>query len=272
MLTAKQVNAYVEELIGMAGLDLNPQAIKMIEDETDVPASAIRPRRDLGEHMALCQGMAMTKRNGKTVYMTKEDHWCWNPIVGLGHVRCEPGMESFEEICKVIGIQDMDAARDFFAAFPKLEPEKYAGTLMGPAQSCDFVPDVILFNCSNNFQLRFFIWGIKTQTGKMLDNPFDAIDSCIHTIVEPMQTGQYRIAIPDPGDQERAMAQKDEIILAVPICRLEELVTGCRIIHGMGMGPRGMKLEIKFDFARPPFYNKLFSLWGLDQGEDWQHD
>ncbi|MBQ8026399.1 MAG: DUF169 domain-containing protein, partial [Oscillospiraceae bacterium] len=139
MLTAKQVNAYVEELIGMAGLDLNPQAIKMIEDETDVPASAIRPRRDLGEHMALCQGMAMTKRNGKTVYMTKEDHWCWNPIVGLGHVRCEPGMESFEEICKVIGIQDMDAARDFFAAFPKLEPEKYAGTLMGPAQSCDFV-------------------------------------------------------------------------------------------------------------------------------------
>ena len=101
MLTAKQVNAYVEELIGMAGLDLNPQAIKMIEDETDVPASAIRPRRDLGEHMALCQGMAMTKRNGKTVYMTKEDHWCWNPIVGLGHVRCEPGMESFEGIWSI---------------------------------------------------------------------------------------------------------------------------------------------------------------------------
>ncbi|MBQ8975221.1 MAG: DUF169 domain-containing protein [Oscillospiraceae bacterium] len=271
MLTAKEVNSLVKEIMEMASLDLNPQAIKMIEDESSVPEGAVWPRRDLGKHIALCQGMAMTKREGKTVYMTKHDHWCWNPIVGLGHVKCEPGMDSFEEICRNLGIADPEAAREFFAAFPKLEHNKYKGTLMAPAQSCDFVPDVILFNCSNNFQLRFFIWGIKSQTGKMLDNPFDAIDSCIHTIVEPMQTGEYRIAIPDPGDQERALAQKDEIILAVPIERLEELVRGCKMIDGIGAGYHGMKPEMLFDFPRPPFYNRLYEIWGLDQGEIWQH-
>ena len=85
-----------------------------------------------------------------------------------------------------------------------------------------------------------------------------------------MQDNQYRITIPDPGDQERALAGKNEIILSVPFGRLDELMTGTKAITSRGVGYKGMKLEMKYDFARPPFYNTLYKIWGLDQGEDWE--
>ena len=36
-------------------------------------------------------------------------------------------------------------------------------------------------------------------------------------------------------------------------------------------GYKGYKLEMKYDFARPPFYNTLYEMWGLDTGKDWDH-
>ena len=265
------MNSQVQDIMNALVLTLNPQAIKMVEKEEDVPENAIRPIKEYGEHMALCQALALTKRDKKTIFFTKEDHWCWNPLIGLGHVPCEPGTESFETVAKFLGIKDMDKAREFFAKFPRLEYGKYAGMLIAPAQTAAFEPDVILFSCDNNFQLRTAIWGIKNMTGTMLESSFDAIDSCIHSIVTPILNRNYRITLPDPGDQERALADKGEIILTVPIEKLPELHEGLMRMEKYGGGYKGYKLEMKYDFARPPFYNTLYEMWGLDTGKDWDH-
>ena len=55
-------------------------ALKLIEKESVVPSDALCPYEDKGRHIALCQAIAMTRREGKTVYMRKEDHWCWKPV------------------------------------------------------------------------------------------------------------------------------------------------------------------------------------------------
>ena len=267
---AEEMRKQVSDIMEVLALTLNPQAIRMVEDESEVPEKAIRPIDDYGEHLALCQALALAKRDAKTVYFTKRDHWCWNPLIGLGHVECVPGTEAFETVAKFLGIPDLDKAREFFEKFPRLEYGKYKGMLIAPAQKADFEPDVILFNFDNNFQLRTAIGSIKNTTGKMLESTFDFIDSCIHSIVTPILDRKYRITIPDPGDQERALADKNESILSVPIEKLPEIHGGLMKMEQFG-GYRGMKLEMKYDFARPPFYNTLYALWGLDQGKDWDH-
>ena len=266
-----KMHEQVNRLREMLHLFLNPQAIKMVEDESEVPANAIRPKRDLGKHLALCQAFAMTKRTGKTLYITKEDHWCWNPLIAFGCVKCEPDDEDFDVITQHIGIPDHEAAKKFVAEFSKLPYGKYKGILVAPAQEAEFEPDVILVNCDNNFQLRAMLWGIKSATGKMVTCSFEALDSCVHSTVDVMKEGEYRITFPDPGDQERALAGPNEVILSIPKGRLDELMRGMEYIESRGMGYRGMKTEMMLDFPRPPFYNKLYSLWGLDQGEDWEH-
>lgn len=259
---------YSRELNEMLMLRYEPIAIKMIENEADVPKDAIYPRRDLHKHMALCQAFAMTRRDKKTVYMSKNDHWCWNPLVGLGLVECHEGTESFEVICKHLGIRDLDSAKEFFAGFPRLPYGKYIGLVSAPLCACTFAPDLVLIY-SNNAQLRSMIWAVKNCTGKLVETQFDAIDSCIYSCVPPLKNGEYRVTIPDPGEYERAMADENEIIFSVPGNRLEELLSGLHAFYDHHMGYAHLSKEMMLDFPRPKFYNELYALWSLDQGEDW---
>ncbi len=249
-------------------LRYEPIAVKMIEDEADVPENAIRPLRDMKKHMALCQAFTLTRREKKTVYMDKRDHWCWNPLIGLGLVDCSEGTESFDVVCRFLGIADMDAARTFFAKFPRLPFGKYQGILLAPLSDCAFEPDIVLIY-ANNAQLRSMVWAIKRETGKLVETPLDAIDSCIYALVPPILTGEYRVTLPDIGEYERAMADEGEIILSVPGHRMDELISGLHFFYDFHMGYAHLKREMELDFKRPPFYNTLFELWGLDKGEDW---
>ncbi len=257
------------ELHDLLLLRFEPIAIKMIENEADIPENAIRPLRDIGKHMALCQAFSMTRRQKKTVYLDKETHWCWNPLIGLGHVDCSVGSESFEVVCSVLGVENIDEARAFFAKFPRFELGKYQGIVTAPLCSCTFEPDVVLIY-SNNAQLRSMLWGIKYKTGKLIATDMDAIDSCIYEIVVPMQTGEYRVTLPDIGEFERAAPGEDEITLSVPKGRMSELIEGLHYFEDIvKMGYTQLIRELDLDYTRPPFYNTLYKIWGLDQGKDW---
>ncbi len=249
-------------------LRYEPIAIKMIENEADIPASAINPKRNMGKHMCLCQAYALTRRNKKTIYMDKDSEWCWCPMVCMGYVDSEPGTKSFDNLTRFIGIADKDAAKEFFAHFPRLPYGKYKGLVIAPLCNCSFEPDVVLIY-ANPAQTRMMIGGIKQKTGKLVDTQLDIIDSCAYDTVMPLLNGQYRVTFPDPGEYERALADEDEVILSVPKGHLEELVEGLSANNAYGLGYKLLNKEMMFDFSRPPFYNELFEMWGLDKGEDW---
>ena len=250
-------------------LKLNIQAVKLIEDPADVPANAEIAREAFG-HLSLCQAFALTKRQGKTLYTDKSSEWCWAPVVGLGYGDCSPGTGSFQRISRLLGIQDPERADKFFADFPRLPLGKYQGVLLAPATEAEFVPDVFLVNCDSNFQLRSLLSAIKYKTGKLLDVHLDPVDSCVHTLVAAMVTKDYTVAIPDPGDQERALSDRNEIIMAVPAEKLDDLMEGLDYLETRNMGYRDMFPEMNFDFPRPPFYNEVFAEWGMEQGRDWR--
>ena len=50
--------------------DTFPVAVKILEDESQIPSKARRPLRDLKVVMAPCQGSAMAKRYGWTVALS----------------------------------------------------------------------------------------------------------------------------------------------------------------------------------------------------------
>ena len=285
MLSVTECNQYGDELAGVVlgldnadclkiinellGLRYEPVALRLVEAGGDVPADAYRPKDDGGKHLALCQAFALSGRNGMTVYMRKEDHWCWNPLIAFGHVKCrERGDPGFDIICKTIGIADPAAAEEFVGAFETLPFGKYDGILTAPLSKADFPADVWLIYC-NNGQLRTILRAVKTQTGKLLKSEFDALDSCLYSVIPPIKTGEYRITLPDPGEYERALTDENMIIFSVPAARFDEFLAGAKCLVEARMANNSLHMEMKEDFARPPFYNELFSLWGLDQGQDW---
>lgn len=266
-MTVQQYNEYGKFIENTLRLESYPLAIKWFDNLDDIPKDAIFPKRDLGHHMAFCQAKAMSRMRGATIALAKDDHWCWNPLIAFGMVDCTPGTEYFDIIKKYIGVPQ-EKAEQFLADFPRLELGKCKAVVTSPLYKCEFEPDIIVIY-SNTMQLNTMLRAVKSMTGTYVRSEFDGIDSCAYATVPPFLNGQYRVTVPDPGDVERARAGKDEMIFSVPTGKLEELCKGLKMIEDMHMDYRNTPWCYPLDFERPPFYNEIFEMWGLDKGEDW---
>jgi uncharacterized protein (DUF169 family) len=260
MTTIAEFNSYGEELEKLVRLKTAPIAVKMLEKEADIPKEAIRPKKDRGHHLAQCQVFALTRRKGETIAMLKEDNWCWAPLVGYGLV---PPFDEKTISPMIYIVENMKAAKKMLKTFPRFEQGKYIGILTAPLRTASFKPDMVLIY-SNTAQLRSMLMAIKYKKGNLVKSEFDPIDSCVYSIVPVIQNGEYRITLPDPGEFERAMAEEGEIILSVPAAKLEELVTGLKFFEEIKLGYTHLNMQMTPDFPRPPFYEELFKMWGLD--------
>jgi len=87
---------------------------------------------------------------------------------------------------------------------------------------------------------------------------------CSYTIVPVLQTGQYVVAPPDPGNYIRAMAGDDEMILSVRADKMKGLVAGQKGLEERNAGHSSHNYMMPGDFSRPEFYQEFFKYWGLD--------
>ena len=253
MTSINDYNRYGEELEKLLILRTSPLAIKMLAKEADVPEGAIRPKRDRGFHLAQCQAFAMSRRERVAIAMLKEDHWCWAPLIAYGLV--DPHLA--DDLVQPVGQVKI---------LPKMEYGRYTGIVSAPLKTAKFAPDLVLIY-SNTAQLRSILQVVKNKEGTLVTSQFDPIDSCVYSIVPTLLTGQYRITLPDPGENERAMAGEDEIIFSVPPDKVAPLASGLREFEERKRGYIHLDLEMRPDFPQPEFYRKLFRVWGLDVAE-----
>ena len=79
-----EFNQYGEKLERLLLLRTSPIAVTMLEKESDIPKGAVRPKKDRKYHLAQCQAFGMSRREGTTVAMLKEDNWCPTSVIAYG--------------------------------------------------------------------------------------------------------------------------------------------------------------------------------------------
>lgn len=242
MTSVAEFNRCGEELERFLLLQSSPIAVKMLENEADIPKEAIRPKKDRGFHLAQCQTFAMSRREKATVAMLKEDNWCPAPLMAYGLVPKTPGSHTDYEC---------------------LDYGKNIGVLTAPLKTASFAPDMVLIYCDTN-QLRSLLLAIKTEDKKLLSANFFP-PSCAHSVVPPILNGQYRVVLPDPGEYTRALTQAGEMMFSVPKDKLEGLVAD--LTQSREDAPRyahELHMHMRFDFEQPDIYKKMFKEWGVD--------
>jgi uncharacterized protein (DUF169 family) len=248
MTTISEFNLYGEDLERLLLLRTSPLAVKMLEKEGDIPAGAVRAKRDWGIHIAQCQAFAISRRQKETVAMLKEDHWCFGPLIAYGLVD-KPDDPSLQQ----------------FMSFPTFERDKYIGIVSAPLRTANFEPDIVLIY-SNPAQLRNMLLPIHYRgVEAQLDSHF-LPPSCVYQIVPVMSSGHFMVTLPDPGDYQRALAAEDEIILSVPKDKIRELAVGIRQLEELENGEFSYahaNMYMQHDYPHPPFYQALFKRWGL---------
>ena len=87
MIDIEQTHKQAQELESLLRLQSPPLALKMVRREDQIPEEAQRPVNDMGFHLSFCQALSLSRRHGLTIAQTKEDMWCFEPVVGLGFVK-----------------------------------------------------------------------------------------------------------------------------------------------------------------------------------------
>ena len=264
MMTLSDFNSYGEELERRLRLRTFPLAIKVLEKEGDVPEGAIRPKKDLGFHLALCQGFAMSRREGELVAMLKEDNWCYAPVIAFGLAEVPEfyleGHTSFP-----VRVSSLEAAKRLAKASPHLERGKYIGTVSAPLKTANFEPDLVMIYC-NSAQLRSLLSGIRYKGGYQVTSTLEPGGACIQATVPVILSGDCQVAVPCLGDRRRAMAQDDEIIFSVPTGRLEDLMLGLRHFDEAGF-EFPVKFEMRPEYPLTENYVKMGRLTGMEVSE-----
>jgi uncharacterized protein (DUF169 family) len=254
-------NTYGADLERLMCLRTHPIAIKMLEDESEVPEGAVRPKRDRDEHYAICQVFSLVRRQGMTVAMFLEDHWCFEPIISYGLV--DTPQDYLDGFTNSFFIADKEAAAEHARTMTRLPVGEYPGMVLAPLEEAGFEPNLVMIYC-NSAQLRHLLLALRYLHGTQVTSTLDPIGSCVHSVVPSFLHGECAVTVPDPGDYERAGAQEDEMVLTVPADRLEELMTGLYHFEEMGRGFRQFSLSVCPDFKQPPFYEEYFRGWGLE--------
>lgn len=241
MPAVKDFNTYGEKLEHTLILRTSPIALKMLEREAEIPPGAFRPSRDGKYHIAQCQAFALSRREGKTVAMLKEDHWCPTAMMAYGMV------------------DKPDSISAWTHPYDSFERGKYIGVLSAPLKSASFVPDLVVAYM-NNAQLRALLLSMKVGEVPEVRGHFFP-PSCGYSVVDPIKTGKSWVVLPDPGEYQRALTAEDEIIFSVPRDRMPGLIAG---LEAGGMfSYKGHNMVMLPDFEQPQFYKDLFKSWGL---------
>jgi uncharacterized protein (DUF169 family) len=245
MTALKEFNQYGEELEKILILRTSPVAVKMLEKEEDIPAGAVRPKRDRHCHIAQCQAFALSRREKTMVAMLKEDHWCPAALMAYGLVDSPSSSKSHP--------------------YDRFKAGKYLGILTAPLKTAIFKPDAVIIY-SNTAQLRSLLLSMSLEKLPLVNGRFFP-PSCAHAVVNPILTGQYWVVIPDPGEYQRALTGEDEIMFALPGEKMEDLVTG--LIEGQKkeFAYSSHNMFMQADFPHADFYKKMFRSWGLEVKE-----
>jgi uncharacterized protein (DUF169 family) len=242
MTSMDQFHTCGADLEQLLHLRTAPIAVKMLEKEEDIPRGAYRPRKDHGVHLAQCQAFALSRRDGATVAMLKEDHWCPAALMAYGLVE-RPAVRAGHP-------------------YDSFDYGKYAGVLTAPLKTAVFAPDVVIIY-SNTAQLRSLLLTFPQEDLALVNGHFFP-PSCAYAVVHVMLTGQYWVVLPDPGEQQRALTGEDEMMFGVPAARLETLVDRLKRAEGTDMSYHSHNVLMMADFPHPDFYKKMFKNWGLE--------
>lgn len=249
-MSVEEYNNYCSEFEKYLFIRNKPVAVKMIKDEKEIPEGAIRPKKDRGHHIAQCQAFALSRRQGETVAMLKEDHWCFAPLMAYGLVE-----DPEDEFIKAS------------TSCPRFERDKYIGMLTAPGDTAKFEPDMIMLYLEPG-QVRKLLMAVKFGEKISVYSEFDPIDSCAYAIVPVIEKQEYRITIPDPGEYARSAAREDELIFSIPKTRIPVILSTLKDMAEADFGKAFENIEMLPDFPRPDFYKNAFKQWGLDTEED----
>ena len=238
-----------------------PVGIKLLKHKTEVPEGAVIPTKDLGYKLALCQSLSMSEDgHEKTIAMFKEDHYCFEPVIGLGMVNKDEGFfdgtHRYPDSAKTL-----EGGKEWCQNMPSLEPGQYQGIVTAPIHKLNFIPDLIFMHV-NGLMLTYLMIIKNYIDGKDLYCQLSGHAACVYAIVPALLEKKCYIAIPCKGDRTFARAQDGDMMFTMVPELLPDFIDGMHFEQKNGWG-LPVKRYVKDEYPLHPRYREYGRKLGL---------
>lgn len=203
-----------------------PLAVKLIKDETEIPAKAKRPSVDLKTQNFLCQNFKMARSYGWTIAVTDEDCNCrlaravfgWDP-------QTNETMEFGHKFNLGLYAKDLETSKKIEKHFYFLNHE-FLGIVISPLTRTKIVPDIVLTYCLPAQAMRFIQAYLYVEGGVLEFTSAGRIGSCNEGIGKTFLTKKPQVVLLGNGDRVWGGAQDSEIMFSCPSEKLDVLIEG----------------------------------------------
>jgi uncharacterized protein (DUF169 family) len=265
----RELHEMAIELEQWLRLRLHMVALKLLKSNEDLPKETIIPTRDWGHKLSLCQTIARVQRRGETIAMFMEDHWCPEPVIGLGHGDRVPffleGHHRYPD-----SVQTIEAGAAWCRNMPHLEYGRFAGSVCSPAMDCQFVPDVIIMHV-NGMMLSQLLNVRNWIDGKDLQTQLSGHAGCVYAVVPPFLNGDCQVAVPCKGDRRYAGAQDDEMLFSLVPAMLPAFIKGSRWLQDHGWSVPHVQ-DYKEEYDLKLIYKNLAEAVGMNTNQSPQRE
>ncbi len=231
-----------------------PLAVRMCQAD-ELPERVRLPMRDLGFKVALCQAITMARRYGWVVAQALEDSTCSLGALSLGFLFPKKGWldGSFGE---TLG-QDRETAAASAQNLPRLEYGRYTHVLIAPLERTVFEPQVIVVYGSPAQMMRL-IQGRLNAEGRPLSFDVSSGASCANCIALPIVADECQLVMLGPGERINCSAQDSEMAVAIPMSKVDQVVSGLEAGHRSGILRYPTPNYLRFQPQHPPHIMKLW--------------
>lgn len=234
-----------------------PIAARVVKSVDEFPERARRPLRDMGFKTNICVGMTLARKYGWTVGFTAEDNACRTATYAYGWSESEPESEKgiLDFMLTMNYAANQEAARSIVETVKqfKLNKGQYAGVVFSPLERTVIEPQIVLVFC-NPAQLMRLVHGAAQESGKSIQSVFcGRYGSCTDGILQVLKVREPKVVLPGNGERVWAAVQDDEMLFAIPVEALEQVIRGLEATHRTGVRypiPVDVRHEPNFPAAR----------------------
>ena len=207
-----------------------PVGVKLAKAGEKIQQKAKFPLKDIGNRLAVCQGMTIARTIGWTMAFRKEDHGCPLGSVILGYLKPDLFLKG-----KISGYyQDReDCCQKMEATYPRLPLDSIEQIWLSPLDKCEFEPDLAVVY-GNPAQMITLITAANFRHGPGIKSTSSGRGGCSTWIAGVRQSDECTYMVPGVGERVFGGTQDFEMSFAVPYSKFENFIEGLKYIRKQG--------------------------------------
>lgn len=221
MINLEKIHKLTKDIENELRLQLPILAVKMVESTEEIPAGAKKPVEDFGYHLSVCQAFGISARTGITISETKEDMWCFEPVVGYGFEKTPQyfleGHNRYPESAKTL-----EAGAHWAQNLPRFECGRYKAIVVAPLEKVNFEPDMFMLYAFPG-QLLQLLLAKNWLDGHDVKTKMSGHAGCVYSVVPVIKDKEITVTCPCSGIIRYAGLPDFYMIFSAPVATLEAL-------------------------------------------------